>query len=140
MRIAEAMSGMAQERGAERGREREPAGEHEGGGGEHSELHPHGDGSYHSITPGGERTEHPHIGHALVHLGKHHEQGKHMHVHSDGMEHTTHHAEDGGEVQGPHSHENIEALKEHLGQFFNEESHEGSGGGGNGRKHESIFE
>jgi hypothetical protein len=102
-----------------------PAGEGEG---KPHELHAHGDGTYHTVSPEGERTEHPHLGHALMHMAAHHEPGaKHMHVMSDGMDHTTHHVENGGEVQGPHDHENIEAVKEHLGKFFDEEEHEGEG-------------
>lgn len=63
------------------------------------------------------------------HLAAMHAQsgGKHMHVHSDGMTHTTHHVGEDGEVQGPHNHENIEALKDHLGKFFDEEANEWSG-------------
>ena len=103
-----------------------PAGEGEG---KPHELYPHGDGTYHTVSPEGERAEHPHIGHALMHMAAHHEPGaKHMHVMSDGMDHTTHHVEEGGEVQGPHDHENIEAVKEHLGKFFDEEEHEGEDG------------
>lgn len=111
----------------------------------HHELHAHGDGTYHTIAPDGERTEHPHLGHALMHMAKHHEPGaKHMHVMSDGLEHTTHHVEGGGEVQGPHDHENIEAVKEHLGKFFDEEEHESEGGkggfgGGDGKDHASLY-
>ena len=96
----------------------------------HTQLHDHGDGTFHSITSDGEKTEHPNIGHALIHIGGHHvAEGKHLHVHQgeDG-EHTSHQGA-GGEVEGPHEHENIEALKQHLDQFFNEEEHESSGGG-----------
>lgn len=53
--------------------------------------------------------------------------GKHMHVHHDGMSITSHHVGEDGEVQGPHNHENIEALKEHLGKFFDEEANEWKG-------------
>lgn len=50
--------------------------------------------------------------------------GKHMHVHHDGMSITSHHVGDDGEVQGPHEHENLEALKQHMDQFFDEEGAE----------------
>lgn len=139
--IAEQMAGMASEA---------PRGEHEatrpdrngetGGGGEHSELHDHGDGTFHTVA-GGEETQHPHIGHALMHLAAHHDgEAKHMHVHSDGMSHTTHHVA-GGKVEGPHEHEDTEALKEHLGRFLDEEGSERGGDGvenGGGEK-ESLF-
>jgi len=72
------------------------------------------------------------------HLAAMHAQmgGKHMHVHHDGMTHTTHHVGEDGQVQGPHDHENIEAVKEHLGKFFNEEEHEDGGYGGKEEKSE----
>ena len=62
---------------------------------------------------------HDHLSAMHVEMG-----GKHMHVHSDGMKHTTHHVGEDGEVQGPHDHENIEALKQHMDQFLNEEGQE----------------
>jgi hypothetical protein len=40
--------------------------------------------------------------------------GIHMHIHGDGVEHTTHHVGEDGEVQGPHIHPDIEALKQHV--------------------------
>ena len=103
-------------------------------GGEHEEaephfqIHDHGDGTFHSITKEGDRMEHPHVGHLAIHVAAHHEQsGKHFHVHQNEMgEHTSHQATDGGEPEGPHDHENIEALKDHMGQFLDEEEHEGA--------------
>lgn len=51
--------------------------------------------------------------------------GKHIHVHDDGLGTiTSHHVGEDGEVQGPHNHENIEALKQHMDQFLNEEGGE----------------
>jgi hypothetical protein len=94
------------------------------GDGEHSQLHDHGDGTYHSVI-GGEKTEHPHIGHALMHLAAHHEpDGIHHHAHHDGMGITSHHVEHGGEVQGPHEHESGEESGEHMASVMN-----GEGGG-----------
>ncbi len=90
------------------------------GGGEHSELHPHGDGSYHTMTDG-QKTEHPHLTHALAHLAGHHEP-EHMHSavqhHEDGTHTSAHH--DGLETSGPHEHENMDALKDHLDNFANQ--------------------
>lgn len=81
-------------------------------------LHDNGDGSY-KTESGGESTTHPSIGHALVHIAsKHGGDGKHMHIHSDGMgSHTTHHGE-GGSVEGPHEHGDTEGLKEHVGSVM----------------------
>lgn len=55
--------------------------------------------------------------------------GKHMHIHSDGSGmHTSHQVGDRGEVEGPHDHENLDALKQHMDQFLNEEGNEYGGG------------
>lgn len=100
--------------------EPEPA-EH---GGNATTLHDHGDGTFHTEGPAG-HMDHPHIGHALMHMAAHHAPGvKHMHVQHDGMEITSHQAGEDGEVEGPHNHENMEALKDHMDQFLNEEEHE----------------
>lgn len=90
----------------------------------HTTLHDHGDGSFHTESSDGERTEHPAIGHALMHLAAKHSDGKHMHVHHDGLEAVSHHVAEDGQVEGPHDHANIEALKDHLGKFFDEEENE----------------
>jgi hypothetical protein len=96
------------------------------GASEHSELHSHGDGSYHTMH-GGAQEEHPSLGHALMHLaGKHEPEGKHMHVKHDGMI-SSHHVAHGGGAEGPHDHENIDALKQHMDQFLSEEAAEKGG-------------
>lgn len=48
--------------------------------------------------------------------------GRHMHVHQgpDGAL-TSHQISDGGDVEGPHNHENLDALKESMDQFLEEE-------------------
>lgn len=118
------------------------------GGGEHTTLHAHGDGTYHTEGHDGERTEHPHIGHALAHMAaKHEPDGKHSHVHhEDGGGHVSHHSGGGEGVSGPHDHENLEALKNHMGKFLNEEENEWSGSDyskgrseGKGGGHESLY-
>ena len=80
--------------------------EHAGATMGHTTLHDHGDGTFHTEGHDGEHVEHPHIGHALAHMG------------------------------AKHSGANIEALEQHLGQFFNEEEHEGSEYGGGAPTHE----
>lgn len=40
--------------------------------------------------------------------------GKHMHIHSHGMGHTTHHVTEDGEAHGPDEHQDDEALAEHV--------------------------
>ncbi len=75
-----------------------------------------------------------HIGHHLMATAAEQEpDGKHMHVHQDGMGNiTSHHVGEDGQVQGPHQHQDIEALKDHMHKFFNEEQQEGEGYGGHG--------
>lgn len=73
--------------------------------------------------------EHEAAPHAGIHEGlrKAHAEhgGKHMHIHHDGMGGIqSHHIGEDGEPQGPHDHANIEALKEHMGQFLDEEGAE----------------
>lgn len=120
-----------------------PMGEKDGSGsspaGEDGEptmtIHSHGDGTHHSVTADGERTEHPHAGHLAAHVAHHHmPEAKHMvHSHDGISEHTTHHVAEDGETQGPHSHANLEAVKDHLNQFFNEEEGEKGWGGESGQ-------
>lgn len=97
----------------------------------HVTLHDHGDGTYHSEHDDGQTVEHPHLGHALMHLANHHEpESKHMHIQHDGFSATSHGVHEDGQHEGPHDHENIEELKNHLGKFFDEEENEGSEDGG----------
>ncbi len=98
-----------------------------GDGGEaHSHLVSHGDGTHHIEHEDGTQTDHPHIGHALMHLAGKHSEGMHHHTHSDGLGggHTTHTSEHGGEPEGPHEHPDAEGAAEHLKQFFGEEAQE----------------
>jgi hypothetical protein len=107
-----------------------PAMETEGDGG-HTTLHDHGDGTFHTETHDGQRTEHPHIGHALMHMhGLHSDGAKGMHVHQEhhGGFTTHHHGGSGGGVEGGHDHANLEALKGHMDKFLGEEEQEGQGG------------
>jgi hypothetical protein len=54
--------------------------------------------------------------------------GRHMHVEEkpEGG-YTSHHVGHDGAVEGPHDHENLDALKSHMSQFFDEEDGEGLG-------------
>ena len=66
------------------------------------------------------------------HLAAMHKEmgGKHMHIHqNEHGEHTTHQVGEDGNVEGPHNHENTEALKHHMDKFLGEEEHEGGYGG-----------
>lgn len=91
--------------------------EGEAGGGDGMSLHSHGDGSYHT-EPDGE--QHDHLGKALMHLAHHHEpDGKHMHIHHDGLSVRSHGVHESGEHDGPMEHEDTEGTKAHMDQFFN---------------------
>ena len=92
--IAEAMEGRASA-----GSPAPAAPEVDAGGG-HSELHDHGDGTFHTVLPSGVRTEHPALGHALAHIGKEHDP------------------------------ENLAELKESFDQYLSEEGAEGAPEGG----------
>jgi hypothetical protein len=145
------MSGMAGKKGPEHqpGHKAPMAssGGQDAGGGASTTLHDHGDGSYHTEGSDGEKVEHPHIGDALMHMAGKHSDGEHMHAHKgeDGSL-TSHHVGEDKQVQGPHNHQNIEALKDHMGKFLDEEEGEWKGqdygGGGHakhGGGHESLF-
>ena len=128
MSIADRMAGIGTSADKPMGREMPEGGEPEGG---HHELHAHGDGTFHTVSPEGEKTEHPHIGHALMHMAMHHEpDGAHSHVHhqEDGS-HTSHHGKD-GEISGPHESQSLDEVKGHMAKAAGEsEGHEGYGGG-----------
>ena len=51
-----------------------------------------------------------------AHLSKMHAKmgGKHMHIHSHGMGHTTHHVGEDGQPGGPDEHQDDEALAAHV--------------------------
>lgn len=113
----------------DKGKGSEMASEHESGSS--TSLHSHGDGSFHTEGGAGERTEHPSLGHALMHMAHQHApEGKHVHVHSSGGMHSMHTVDDNGDNQGPHDHGNLEELKSSMDQFLGEEGQEGSSGYG----------
>lgn len=66
-----------------------------------------------------------------AHLSKMHEATGHAHSHiehhADGH-HTSHHISAEGEHSGPHDHENLEALKDHMDRFLGEEENEDEDG------------
>jgi hypothetical protein len=66
--------------------------------------------------------------------------GTHMHVHHDGMTHTTHHIGEDGKVEGPHEHASTEALKEHVGKVMGEDEGAGSYNTHGGESTKSIFD
>jgi hypothetical protein len=94
-------------------------------GASHTTLHDHGDGTFHTEGHDGAQEQHPHIGHALMHMAAKHSEGKHMHVHHDGMSMTSHHhMGEGGKPEGPHEHgssdEAADKMKEVMGDGMEE--------------------
>lgn len=61
----------------------EPQGD--GGGGEMRSTLVSSGGAHHIEHEDGSMTEHPHIGHALMHMAGKHSDGVHHHIHHDGM-------------------------------------------------------
>jgi len=96
----------------------------QGNSGSHMTIHDHGDGSYHTESHEGEKTDHASIHEALSHAGAKMVGGKHMHVHHDGMSMHSGHSDDSGQTEG-HDHENLDALKSSMDQFLDEEGKEG---------------
>ncbi len=96
-------------------------------GGEKTTIMHHPDGK-HSVEHSDGESSGPHdqLHEAMAHISmKHHPEEAHSHVmHNEDGGHTSHHAKD-GEVTGPHEHENLEALKSHMGKMLGEEGHEG---------------
>ena len=84
--------------------ETKPAAE---GGGDHSELHANGDGSYKTVH-GGKEEQHPDIGHAITHLAHAHEGGKHSHAHHDGMMMHSHGIDENGQHRETEMHDTPE--------------------------------
>jgi hypothetical protein len=82
-------------------------------------LHDHGDGTFHSEGHDGETTEHPNIGHAVVHIASKHAEGKHMHTHHDGGSLKSH-THDGMSEPEEHEHGSGEEVGQHAAQFFGE--------------------
>lgn len=79
-----------------------------------SELSDNGDGTFHTKTPDGKEMDHEHIGHALMHIASKHAEGKHVHVHEDGMGMVSHHHMGHGDVQGPHEHGSADEAGDHV--------------------------
>ena len=99
--------------------------EEEGEGGEHTEVHNHGDGTFHTVDPEHGEVQHESIGHMHAHLSKvHGEEGHtHFHAHHDGVMHTSHSVKSGEEPEH-REHDSEEGVHEHLSEAMGEEGHE----------------
>jgi hypothetical protein len=86
-------------------------------GGNMTEVHNHGDGTFHTVH-GGQEEQHESIGHLHAHLSKlHGEDGhSHFHAHHDGVMHTSHSVKDGEAEHREHDDE--EGVKAHLDEHL----------------------
>lgn len=106
-----------------------PADDEQQDSGMSSKLSGNDDGSYSIEDENGQKTEHPHIGHALMHMAGKHSGGLHHHTHHDGMSHTVHTSAHGGEPESA-EHDDLESVKGGMDSLFAE----------NGADHESGSE
>jgi hypothetical protein len=85
-----------------------------------TEVHDHGDGTFHTMHPEHGQVEHESIGHMHAHLSSvHGEEGhKHFHAHHDGMEAHHHSVESGGE---PKHEQGEDTMHNHLDEAMGEE-------------------
>jgi hypothetical protein len=91
----------------------------------HTTLHDHGDGTFHTEYSDGAEEQHPDIGHAVTHMAHlHAPEGKHHHVHHDGMMMHSHGVDEKGEHDGTHDHANMDELRDSMDKFLNEEAAE----------------
>jgi hypothetical protein len=86
--------------------------------GGHTEVHNHGDGTFHTVHDGKEE-QHETIGHLHAHLSMLHGAPgeKHFHGHSDGMMHHSHAGETGQEHEH-RDHESEDGIHEHAAEHF----------------------
>lgn len=91
---------------------------------EHSELHAHGDGTYHTVH-GGKEEQHPDIGHAVTHLAHAHEGGKHSHAHHDGMMMHSHGIDESGQHRETEMHDSPEEVGSAVARDMGGESQGG---------------
>ena len=95
--------------------------------GEHTEVHNHGDGTFHTVH-GGEEVQHESIGHMHAHLSQiHGEEGHaHFHAHHDGVSMKTHGVKSGEEPES-REHDGVEGAHEHLDDTMGEDHEEPDG-------------
>ena len=100
------------------GMKAKPAGEEGMHGGEamgKTTIHHMSDGSHHIEHHDGEKSDHPSMGHAGMHMAAKHDGGEHGHIHAHpegGAE--THHVGMDGQVNGPEEHGSVGEAADHL--------------------------
>lgn len=92
--------------------------EHEDDGNmDHTQVHDHGDGTFHTVHPEHGEVQHESIGHMHAHLSKiHGEDGhSHFHAHHDGVAHHSHSAKSGEEPEH-REHDGVDGVHDHLAE------------------------
>lgn len=86
--------------------------------GDHTEVHDHGDGTFHTVDPEHGKVEHETIGHMHAHLSKVHGEPGHSHFHArhGGESAHSHSVESGGEPDH-REHEDAQGMHEHFQEF-----------------------
>ena len=83
-------------------------------------VHDHGDGSFHTESGSGERTEHPDHLHLTTHIAHHvAPESGHFHSSHDGFEHSSHAVVD-GQHDETRQHENLDGVHQHLDETMGE--------------------
>jgi hypothetical protein len=86
-----------------------------------TEIHHMEDGSHHIEHHDGEKSDHPSMVHAGVHMAAKHDGGEHGHIHAhpEGGA-TTHHVGMDGQVTGPDKHGSVGEAADHLSGMMGE--------------------
>ena len=97
--------------------------------GDHTEVHDHGDGTFHTVHPEHGEVQHESIGHMHAHLSSIHGQEghKHFHAHHDGASVHSHSAGSGEETDS-RDHEDTEGAAEHMHEALGGAAGEEDGG------------
>ena len=94
-----------------------PGGEKSSGGEStgKTEIHHMADGSHEVTHSDGEKSSHPSMGHAAMHMAAKHDGGEHGHIHAhpEGGA-STHHVGMDGQVTGPDEHGSVGEAADHL--------------------------
>lgn len=125
--VARANGGSAKEPKEKEPSMHEPKEPKEAEGGNMTEVHNHGDGTFHTVSDGKEE-QHETIGHMHAHLSSMHgaEGEKHFHAHHDGVMPHSHSVETGGEAEH-RDHEDTEGMKQHMDESMSDEGEHTAG-------------
>ena len=103
--------------------------EDDGAAGDHTQVHDHGDGTFHTVHPEHGEVQHESIGHMHAHLSKiHGEDGhSHFHAHHDGAGGHTSHSVKSGEEPEHREHDDVDGMHDHLQEAMGDGAEEPDG-------------